>query len=300
MMMLTALLPFVGAEAYLRSRHLGSPVLYYTNISYGYAPLPNQRRNRSGDAIITIDSHGFRGAKDWGMPADKRILFIGDSVTYGGRVVDDTETFCHLTGQILESRLGSTITCGNAGVNGYGTDNMAERLRYLNVDDEDVIVVTLITHDTTRGLASLSGHPFFSREPSGPFKGIWEAAGVFMFQAGTKLRMDSRRHHDVDVLDVTRESLTRLFDVLREMNERGKKILIVFSPTEGELQGREKEHTLFVRKLLMESGFSVLDLHGYVSEHHVPGLFYDGVHLNPTGHRLYAEAISSSLASMVE
>jgi lysophospholipase L1-like esterase len=299
-MAVLVLLPIIGAEAYLRMRHAGKPVIYYTNVSYGYAPQPMQQLVRSGNAKITIDSVGFRGAEDWKSPADKRILFIGDSVTYGGRVVDDTETFCHIAGEILEKRLGTSIVCGNAGVNGYGTDNMAERIRYPGVKDEDVIVVTLITGDTTRGLASLKCHPFFARAPRGPFIGIWEAVAVLMFQANTRMRMEGRMHHDDNVLDVTRESLNRLFGALREKSDLGKTILVVFAPLETELHGRESEHTLFVRSLLAESGFPVLDLHGYVGEHYAPGLFYDGIHLNAPGHKLYAEAIASKLASLME
>ncbi len=49
-----------------------------------------------------------------------RVLFLGDSWVFGQGVEAD-ETFAHLTEEKLAERLGRPVTCGNAGVPGYGT-----------------------------------------------------------------------------------------------------------------------------------------------------------------------------------
>ena len=122
----------------LRWLGLGDPVLYRTNTSYRYALLPNQHKQRIRGASVTIDSHGLRTVQDWADPDSLKILFIGDSVTWGGTAVDDTKTFAHRTGVELKQRLGRPVVTGNAAVNGYGTDNMTARLR-----DEIHLIETL-------------------------------------------------------------------------------------------------------------------------------------------------------------
>lgn len=154
-MVLLVIAPLIGLEVFLRVVGLGNPVLYYRNTSFRYAPVPNQRVTRRRGATVTIDSYGLRGVRDWAEPADVKLLFIGNSVTWSGTYIDDRQTFPHLTCVHLRAQLGRDFTCGNAGVNAYGTDNMAERLRYKRFNDEDVIVVTIVPGDATRGLADV-------------------------------------------------------------------------------------------------------------------------------------------------
>src|SRR5262245_34552587 len=96
------LLPAVLAELFLRMQGLGDPILYEENASFQYAPRPNQTRVRFNGARITIDSKGLRGTKDWKTPSDAKILFVGDSVTWGGTAIDDRDTFANLTCVRLE------------------------------------------------------------------------------------------------------------------------------------------------------------------------------------------------------
>lgn len=149
--------PVVLAELYLRSLGLGYPILYYANASYRFAPQPNQKQLRLRGASVTLDSKGFRSTGDWSEPADAKILFVGDSVTWAGTYIDDKDTFSEGVCQRLIKASGKSFTCGNTGANQYGTDNMAERIRYKDVDDESALVVTLIAADTVRGLADAEG-----------------------------------------------------------------------------------------------------------------------------------------------
>ncbi len=40
-LIVSIVLPIIAAELYLQHLGLGDPILYYTNNSYRYAPLPN-------------------------------------------------------------------------------------------------------------------------------------------------------------------------------------------------------------------------------------------------------------------
>ena len=116
---LAVLSPLVAAELVARWIGLGDPIVYSTNAAYRYAPVPNQHVDRRG-ASVTIGAEGLRGLEPWSGPADHHVLFVGDSVTWGGTNTDDDKTFAYLTCAELEARLARNFVCGNAGVNGYG------------------------------------------------------------------------------------------------------------------------------------------------------------------------------------
>ena len=295
MLVALVLAPIVVAEAVLRYLGLGNPILYYTNASYRYAQQPNQKQARRRGATVTIDSKGLRAAKDWTSPADAKILFVGDSVTWAGTYIDDNDTFSEGTCVRLAQVIGKTFVCGSASANGYGTDNMAERIRYMNVDDETVLVVTLIAPDTVRGLADAEGQFLFTRRPPGPFRALWEAATFATWRMFRLLRPLATRRPDDD-LKVAERSLANLFAALRETARPARKVLIVLSPIRDELGGRESDLTRHVRAALARSGFEVLDLHADVSGAMTPDFYYDRLHLDVRGHRFFAERIAHRLA----
>lgn len=313
-LLLAVVAPVVLVEGWLRFQGLGRPVLYYTNASFRYAPVPDQRVRRRRGASVTIDAFGFRGIEDWGADADYRVLFVGNSVTWSGTFIDDTESFPHLTCEALERRRSARFTCGNAGVNAYGTDNMAARLRAEAPRDADAIVVTLIADDAIRGLVDINALPFFTRPPPGPLPAITEVVAFGMFHLARRLRFDASARDPSDQVLVARHSLEALFEVLREAEAAGTHVLLVFSPVEeqavggpgegaaGEGLAREgqarEDLTREVRAAMAGSGLPFLDMTTTVQGYAGRDLYYDGVHLEVGGHRLYAEAIASALLGL--
>jgi hypothetical protein len=286
--------PVVGAELLLRRAGLGHPILFYTNASYRFAVAPNQHQVRQMGAGVTIDSKGFRAVKDWSSPADGKLMFIGDSVTWGGTYIDDADTFAAGVCERLDKATGNTFICGNAAANQYGTDNMAARIRYRQVDDETVLIVTLISGDTLRGLRDADGSFFFTAPPPGPFKAVWEATTFLAWRLYRAMRpLEAYRpEHDARVAE---RSLENLFAAIRATQRPGRKVLIVLSPLEQELKGSESPLTAHVRSVLARSGFDFLDLHAAVSAAHAPDFYYDGEHLAVRGHRFYADQIAARL-----
>jgi len=288
------LVPVVVVELFLRSEGLGRPILFYTTSSYRFAPQPNQHHVRERGANVTIDSKGLRAVRDWTTPADGKILFVGDSVTWGGTYIDDKETFAAGVCARLERATGRSFVCGNAGVNQYGTDNMAERIRYKDVDDETALVVTLISSDTLRGLSDAAGSYFFTSPPPGPLRALWEAATFLTWCLYGVMRPVDVYRSDHD-LRVAERSLQNLFAAIRETERPGRRVLIVLSPMENELGGKETPLTRHVQAVLARSGLEVLDLHAPVTAAHSSDFYYDGMHLERTGHNFYADQIAQRL-----
>lgn len=296
-LLMTAVLvcaPIGLAELYLRYVGLGDPILFYANASYRYAPLPDQKQRRQRGAWVTIDSKGLRSSRDWSDRADGKILFIGDSVTWGGTYIDDADTFAEGVCQRLTKATGKSFVCGNAGANEYGTDNMAERIRYKDFNDEAALVVTLISPDATRGLADAQGRFFFTQRPPPPFRALWEAAAFLTWRSYRYLRpIDYRSNDDLSVAD---RSLQNLFDAIRATQRPGRTVLFALSPLENELGGHESLLTKHVQAILDRSEFDLLDLHAAVSAAHSKNFYYDGIHLDVKGHHFYADQIAARLA----
>jgi lysophospholipase L1-like esterase len=291
--------PLVLAEIYLRAIGLGDPILYSANSSYRYAPRPNQKHVGQRAATITLDSKGLRGTRDWTAPADGKILFIGASITWGGSYIDDKDLYSNVACVDLKKSLNLDLTCGNAGVNSYGIDNMAERIRYKDFADESAIVVTISPYNAVRGLADIGSLPYFVFPPPGPFKAVWEAATVQVWNLLQLLR-DVRfdRSHD---LSVAERSLGNLFAALRETDRSGRKVLIVLMPMREQLDGQENDLTRRVRAILEASKLDFLDLHQPISA--APSrneLYYsDGTHLELAGHHFVGHRIAEKMENVL-
>jgi lysophospholipase L1-like esterase len=311
LLLLILVLPAIGAEGYLRHLGLGYPIVYLENTSYRYAPAPNQRvPARDGPGFVTIDGAGLRGTGDWARAADHHILFIGDSVTWGGTSLDDADTFAARTCVELEAAIGGTAACGNGGVNGYGIDNMIARI----VDDPataraDTIVAVVISLDAYRGLNDLHRTPFFSFEPHGPLRASWEAIGYLTLLAGnwlvhpgaTDAYYPPTYYPAGDGRAVANRTTAHLLAVLAAEARQDKRVLVVFSPIMPELEdAADLPYTQAVRGALVSRMVPYLDLIPAVRAQQPAKDFYvDGVHLTARGHRVYAAAIAARLAQML-
>lgn len=103
-----------------------APIRFMFDPQLGDIPKPNQtgRKIRPGvfDHTFSHNSLGLRGSKEYSLErkTEHRILFLGDSFTYGFGV-NDNQTFAYLTEQhLLNDRLSAEVM--NAGNSGKGTD----------------------------------------------------------------------------------------------------------------------------------------------------------------------------------
>lgn len=276
---------------------LGTPVLYANDIYFGYAPIPDQQVKRRFGATVSIDSFGLRGVGDWSNPADFRILFLGDSVTYGGSYIDDSKLFSSRTCAHLNKSFRAKHYCGNGGVNGWGVLNIAGYLRTAKLDDEDFLVITIISGDAERSLTRLSGQPYWAVPPPEPFPALAE----IFFSAVDKLRLRYRFATGVAVGLNEEERIQSIDSFLPSLRE--------------ELVNREisDDHILILHSPALPhftSGYSSYDQHLLDSLDKLPGrffalkesidadwskLYFDQVHLNKEGHRVVGEFVADKI-----
>ena len=290
------------AEFTARMLGLGDPLLYRASVPVGYSLQPGQVKTRRRGAVVTIDSQGLRSLVDWSESADYRILFVGDSVTYGGSYIDDSELFSEEVCRELRDEKDLRVTCGNAGTNAYGVDNMRARLRYSSIDNEDLIVVTLIASDAVRGMQSLHGLPYFSREPPNVIPALTEVAVFILDTVRSRIRFGKpvpRTYDDKD-LDVARESVSNLIDTLVEKQRQGKQVLLVYSPVRLEIEGRTSELQEVVFRYLQESSIPFIDMRTVLQEEDLDKVYFDEVHLDVYGHELFGREIARRIRELTD
>jgi len=118
------------AVAEVAVRHISpqevGPVRFACHPELGYIPVPGQQGERRLPGVFTFrysnNSLGWRGRREYRevKPTEYRVLFLGDSFTYG-LGVDDDQTFAVQMEKDLRAGLWS-VEVMNAGCPGKGTD----------------------------------------------------------------------------------------------------------------------------------------------------------------------------------
>jgi hypothetical protein len=149
LLVLFCIMATVGlVEMVLRARlGLGRPVLYDSSPVYGYRPLPGGTYRRFGGARLHFNNLGLRAEGDWDDEPDGKILFLGDSVTYGGSYVDNNQLFSALATGGLPG-----YAAGNAGVNAWGVENIYGLVVEMGFQPAKVYVTVVPEADFYRGL----------------------------------------------------------------------------------------------------------------------------------------------------
>jgi hypothetical protein len=287
-----------ATEACLRWMGLGDPLLYEYDLGYGYRLQPNQKAVRLRGAMVTVNAAGLRSSGQWRPDAPRRFLFIGDSITYGGSYIDDRQLFSELVcGHFTDA------VCGNAGGNAYGTDNMARRLRTELVRlKPTAVVATLYYGDTLRGQAGLKAQPVFSKPLFWLVPAIEEAFAFVIDEVRSKIRYAPVSAYDAvlddEVAAEASRSLGELFGAMRLAQDQGVKVLLVYSATHDEVAKGRKPGSVgaFVFDKMVQSGLPLLDTLPLLSGRDLGPIYYDDVHFEAPGHRLYADAIAARLA----
>lgn len=117
----------------------------------GWRLRPNSRQNW-GYVDVDINKKGVIGPE---IPykrdgSSMRILYIGDSVTFGFGLKDYNFTYPYAVGRILEKEYQRKMETINAGVDGYSTWQYLEYLRKEGIKYKpDIVIVGFVLNDVT-------------------------------------------------------------------------------------------------------------------------------------------------------
>lgn len=296
-------------EVAARRLGLGDPVLYYNDAWGGIRPLPDQQVTRAGGARVSVDANGFRSARRDTSGAT-RILYLGDSVTWGGSRVDDTELFSEVSADVLRAK-GRTVYAMNAGVNGSSLVNQSEIFMGYR-GEVDAVVWMFPWGDAMRAYATVGAlWPARLKPRFALVEAVDLAIHRFWLDA-FRLRERPAGAYDTPEIPLGRESSYRqilddrvrrnvdvFFETVQEALGRGIPVVVGITPRfeNGALVPLPAE-AVDVLERLSAGGVHILDVAEALdaSEIAVRDLFFDEVHYTPSGHAVVGAAVGAALS----
>lgn len=268
---------------------LGDVVVYHSSPVYGYRPNPNQVVTRMGQSQVAINNLGLRASSDWDAKLrTDRVLFVGDSVTYGGSYIDNQDLFSEVATR------GTSLIPGNAGVNGWGVLNMHALIKESKFLPAQTYVTLMPEGDFYRGLNRLGGQPYWTKPTKWAleelfFYGLYRVSLSKMPGLGSVFAEDEQ---DL-VVDIAARHLKEMDDFLKS---QGFDHIIVISPARSQalgtqpIDGRVKK---YLNQYQLNAHYFLDNLQDDSLD--IPSLYYDEIHLSKEGHKLWGEWLQALL-----
>src|SRR6185503_15739006 len=175
---------------------------------------PNQETWRFGGAHFKINNLGLRAAEDWDDDIRGKVMFVGDSVTYGGNHISNEDLFSTLAVK------GLPLKSGNAGIPNWGVENVYGLVVEEQFVPAATVVTTFIEDDFYRGLQQGKNKPWIKYET--PALAMSELADFVWHRYFTDVQAQSRRERE---------------GVDEYLKREGRAHLILISPTRKEVLG---------------------------------------------------------------
>jgi len=287
-------------ELAARAIGLGRPLLYNSDPLVGFRLKPNQSEQRRKGALVTVDKEGFRvDPMQSGKIGEESIVFVGDSVTYGGSYINDSDLFSSLY-------CGDTVYyCLNNGVNAWGIYNMGRFMSNFNVYSErspEKFILVVLPGDESRNLSSLSDTPFWGSLPVQP-AGVNEILSYLMW---SQVMPSLRSKHPVSgpadenkklaISELQREIAWG--DLARYISLSMYPVDVVVTPPKKWFYGKSQSEIIWYRDKLEQlkaskNVASVCNLFDFIEQGSgSPEAFYvDSAHLSVNGHKEWAVSL---------
>lgn len=293
----------VSSELICRALGLGQPVLYETT-AYGYRVQANQNLRRFGNRIL-YNSFGLRSGPTTALPAEGvlRVLCVGDSITNGGAVTDQDDTYPYRLQRLL-SVGGRQVEVLNASAPGWAIANEAGWLRENGTLHSHVVLLTIGTTDLSQSIASaeiVDHHPSFPG--NAPSLAIEEL--LLRYALPRLLRQsfaDPGAGDSVGVLPDPGEAVAQVLSIVDYARQRDVMPLVMYVERPGQAELSDSyvaagKSLLF--ETLKEHRVPYLDTRDSIERAGGVSLFRDGLHPNAEGNRVLAQVAANLLAPVV-
>jgi len=277
---------------------LGNPILYQTDPACGYTLRPSQQTRRLF-ARTAINSRGMRCRE---FTSDKplgalRLMFLGDSITYGTTQIDQDDIFVEQVRKNLSVEIHRPVEEINASANAWAISNEYGFLRSRGTYNSDYVVLVLNSGDLPQPFSTLS-------DMQG---GLTLRPGTAIGELLTRVLMFRKQHSQQDAgITVQNDPSTEqanlrvLTSMVNFARAEGSEFLLVFVPFRRDIaQGVARSVPQAVKDWAGSNGVDLLDLTGAVSAYDTKAItLRDGIHFNGRGDRLLAASIERHLADV--
>ena len=270
---------------------VGDPPIYYRDAAFGYLAVPDQWPSTRG-IPYRINQAGLRGAD---FPATKpagtfRVVFIGDSVTFGGGVVSDSDTYVVQVADALARQLHRKVDSVNISAPGWGIENMEAYVERYGLYGADLVIWVLPFEDLRRPKNEGAGMP-----TSKSFRIVFLASHTIQI-ARSKLRgseWQAPEKSDPAILTANLKSFGHTLDLI---NQTGAKALMVFFPMGAVAADSDPQAYREYQDVARAHGIQTCDVCAQMNAAGGEALFYDGAHLNSHGEHVAGPLIAQCVA----
>jgi lysophospholipase L1-like esterase len=291
---------------------LGSPPLMQKDDSIGYMFVANQDIARFGHKVA-INQYHQRSARiePVPMPGVVRVLVVGDSVTFGGVLVDQSETFPAL----LEQRLGSDGIRSevlNASAGSWGIENEEAYIRRFGTFGSQFVVLQIGSHDL---LQIKSNESVVGTNPNYPDQRPLTAIGELLHRyVLERIRGeigDNRDFSKPEPAEIDRQfsrNMAAFSDEVAKSRNAGAMVVVLHTPDRDEVvaengtfQAEYREFHAKFNSLSAKIGVPVVDLSAeWRGIAGVDAFFRDGVHFTVSGNRAVSTRLSSAIETLLD
>jgi hypothetical protein len=300
-MTLTALLA-LAAAAELSLRFvlgLGNPVIIASDPACAYLFKPNQNTYRFF-CHTHINSYGMRAdpvppTRD---PGKLRIMFIGDSVTYGTSHIDQSRIFSEIVHRDLPSIVHRPVEVLNASVSAWAIDNELAYARTRGIFQSDVVLLVLNSGDLGQARAEIAdvGEDTTLNHPSTALGELWSRyfKPRFFHVAPAKDAGDAAAQNAQATI---RANLAELDTFQNLVEGQHARFAIVYVPFRIEIPEPAAESEVTLRGWTTAHHVPLFDLTSAEAAYPVEAITLDGDHLNVRGNELVARSIENLWSS---
>ena len=297
----------IACEYFARKLGLGNPLLYKVDPLVGYRLKANQNIIRRRGARVSTNNEGFRiNHKKILFRDSKYIVFVGDSVTYGGSYIDNSNLFSSKFCNLLDSK----YYCLNNGINSWGVINMSRFIAHFDIYSKIIperIILVILPGDEERNLRAISSTPFWSESPKNP-SGINE---ILRFLIKRHLIPKFEKENNITKNSVIiSEEIQQIKSVQRDqiwkemsfiLKNSKYNIQVVITPPKSWFNDKSKKEIINKYDLLLENIKNLktinktCNLYHFILPQYSEELYIDGVHLTNKGHNIWANKLDLCL-----
>tara|TARA_Y100001968_G_scaffold308967_1_gene328330 strand:+ start:571 stop:1524 length:954 start_codon:yes stop_codon:yes gene_type:complete len=288
-----------------RSFGLGNPLLYKEDELVGYRLRPNQNKKRLKNSFVSTDFEGFRFDPNQKKDLSAEIIiFVGDSVTYGGSYIDNSNLFSS-----IYCDDSTNLVCLNSGVNSWGTYNMGRFISNFSLYSTRIpskFVLIILPGDDLRNLSQLSSLPYWSASPKHP-KAINELLNYSLLRYIVPSLRSQNLEFNKDVVkesNIKSQTIKQSWqDLDNYIKSSESKVEIVLTPPKRwfeKSQQSQSDIKLYDQYLSMisqnQNVLKTCNLYYFVRDDYSSIDYVDSVHLSNSGHKKWAKYIKSCLS----
>jgi lysophospholipase L1-like esterase len=273
---------------------LGNPVLITPDAACEYILKPDQRVHRF--FVNTRTNHyGMRSDE---VPANRdpghmRILFVGDSLTYGTGRVDQSQIFTEILHRELPSVVHKPVDVLNASAGAWAPDNEVSFIRSRGIFQSDIVVFVLNDGDVSQPRATMSdvGDGLPSKRPATAIGEFWTRylkprimGRIVKSDAGTSIATNADQAVEANLKDLdAADSL---------VTSQGARMAIVFLPFRLDVPDKSVQAQSTLRQWCEAHHVPLLDLTAAELPYSIRDLSLDnGYHFNARGNAIVADGI---------